>query len=107
MSINDPTGTGALPDPPLDDHETLRRLRQAEATIESLLDAFRHQETLVNDLTAASEAWVQAREDLARVERELAAARRAAGWRGIARARKTADASPVAGVSASRSEPPG
>ena len=84
MPLHDPTASGALPD----DHETLRRLRQAEATIESLLHAFRQQETLVNDLTAATEAWTQARADLARAEQELTEARGAAGWRGSARAGK-------------------
>ena len=86
--MSDPTGAGAISDPPLDAQETLERLRRTEATVESLLDALRNQETLVDDLTAATGARNQAREELARVQEELTAARRAAGWRGIARAGK-------------------
>jgi glycosyltransferase involved in cell wall biosynthesis len=88
MSMNIPTGEESLPDSPLDDHETLLRLRRAEATIESQLDALRHQETLVNDLTTATEGWAQAQQEVARADLELIAARRAAGWRGLARAGK-------------------
>ncbi len=88
MSMNIPTGEGPRPDSPIDDHETLLRLRSAEATIESLLDALRHQETLVNDLSAATEGWAQAQQAVARADQELPAARRAAGWRGLARAGK-------------------
>jgi O-antigen biosynthesis protein len=86
MPPHDPTGPDAVPDARRDDDEILRRLRRAEATIESLLNAFGHQEILVNDLTAATDAWARAREEVAQLERELAAARLAAGWRGSIRA---------------------
>jgi glycosyltransferase involved in cell wall biosynthesis len=88
MPMSDPTGAGAISDPPPDAQETFERLRRTEATVESLLDALRHQEKLVDDLTAATGAWAETREELARVQEELTAARRAAGWRGIARAGK-------------------
>jgi glycosyltransferase involved in cell wall biosynthesis len=86
--MSDPTGAGAISDPPLDAQETVERLRRTEATVESLLDALRNQEKLVDDLTAATSAWSEARQELARVQEELTAARRAAGWRGIVRAGK-------------------
>jgi len=86
--MSDPTGAGAISDPPPDARDTLDRLRRTQATVESLLDVLRNQETLVDDLTAASGALAQAREELAAVQEELTAARRAAGWRGIVRAGK-------------------
>jgi glycosyltransferase involved in cell wall biosynthesis len=86
--MSEPPGLSAAPDPPSDDLEILQRLRSAEATVESLLEAWGSQETLVNDLTAASDAWSHSQEELAKVQQELVEARRAAGWRGMARAAK-------------------
>jgi glycosyltransferase involved in cell wall biosynthesis len=86
--MSDPTGLGAVPDPPLDADETLERLRRTQADVESLLDALRKQEALVDELIGATGARAEALEELARVREELARARRAAGWRGIARAGK-------------------
>jgi O-antigen biosynthesis protein len=88
MSMNIPTGEGSIPDSPLDEHEALLRLRRAEATIESLRVALGDQETLVNDLTVATESWAQAQREVARADLELIATRRAAGWRGLARGAK-------------------
>ena len=62
MPMSDPTGAGAISDPPPDAQETFERLRRTEATVESLLDALRHQEKLVDDLTAATGAWAETRE---------------------------------------------
>jgi glycosyltransferase involved in cell wall biosynthesis len=89
MAMSDPPGLSAVPDPPPDDHlETVQRLRSAEATVEALLEGWGTQRKLVDDLTAATDAWVQSQQELAKVQEELAEARRAAGWRGVARAGK-------------------
>src|SRR5580700_2860171 len=88
MPMSDPIGMGAIPESPPDDHEIIQRLRLAEATVESMLDALRNQETLVDDLSAATDAWTDARAELARVQQELVSAHRASGWRGTARAAK-------------------
>jgi O-antigen biosynthesis protein len=86
--MSDSPGLSDVPDAPLDGGEVLQRLRLAEATVESLLEAWRSQETLVNDLTAATDAWTRSQEELAEARRALGEARRAAGWRGLARAGK-------------------
>jgi O-antigen biosynthesis protein len=85
MAMSEPPGLSAVPDPHL---EIVQRLRSAEATVEALLEGWGTQRKLVDDLTAASDAWVQSQQELARVQEELAEARRAEGWRGVARAGK-------------------
>ena len=68
--------------------EVLRRLRLAEAEVESLQDVLRSQESLGDRLTAALQAAAQAQSELASVQAQLAQAIRASGWKGMARAGK-------------------
>ena len=75
-------------DPGGDDSETLQRLRLAEADVESLEGVLLSHERLADRLTAARLASAQSKQELARVQQELAVAVRSAGWRGLARAGK-------------------
>jgi GT2 family glycosyltransferase len=88
MPMSEPPGGRTPLDPRADDVETLRRLRVAEATIESLRDVLLSQESLADHLSTALQVSTQSQQELAQVQQELALAVRAAGWRGLARAGK-------------------
>jgi glycosyltransferase involved in cell wall biosynthesis len=83
--MSDRPGVNTAPDGP-DRQETAQRLRAAEATIEKLQDDLRGQETLAYRLGEAKEASTRAQLELAQAQRDLAAAARERGWRGLARA---------------------
>jgi hypothetical protein len=88
--MSDPPDGRTPLDPGTDEgeRETLRRLRVAEADIESLQDVRLSQERLADSLSAALQSTAQSQQEVARLQQELALAVRAAGWRGMARAGK-------------------
>ena len=75
-------------DPGGDDSETLQRLRLAEADVESLEGVLLSHERLADRLTAARLDSAQSKQELARLQQELAVAVRSWGWRGLACAGK-------------------
>jgi O-antigen biosynthesis protein len=86
MSMSDLPGVHATPDPADTELQALRRLRQAEASVERLQDALRDQEDLAERLNLATQTAAQTQQELADVQRELALARLSRGWRDVARA---------------------